>query len=91
MATVVLLGTLDTKGPEYAFLRDRVHSAPPVRRTGRTLGRAHGGREAPPPEDTRRASGAPSFATWTRTAGVAPKASMVWMARLKSAGFNISL
>jgi uncharacterized protein (UPF0261 family) len=26
MATVVLLGTLDTKGPEYAFLRDRVRS-----------------------------------------------------------------
>ncbi len=24
MATVVLLGTLDTKGPEYAFLRDRL-------------------------------------------------------------------
>ena len=27
MATVVLLGTLDTKGPEYAFLRDRVLEA----------------------------------------------------------------
>ena len=27
MATVVLLGTLDTKGPEYAFLRDRVVEA----------------------------------------------------------------
>ena len=27
MATVVLLGTLDTKGPEYAFLRDRVIEA----------------------------------------------------------------
>jgi uncharacterized protein (UPF0261 family) len=27
MATVVLLGTLDTKGTEYAFLRDRVQSA----------------------------------------------------------------
>lgn len=26
MATVVLLGTLDTKGPEYAFLRDRIRS-----------------------------------------------------------------
>jgi uncharacterized protein (UPF0261 family) len=25
MATVVLLGTLDTKGKEYAFLRDRLH------------------------------------------------------------------
>jgi uncharacterized protein (UPF0261 family) len=24
MATVVLVGTLDTKGLEYAFLRDRV-------------------------------------------------------------------
>lgn len=27
MASVVLLGTLDTKGPEYAFLRDRVRAA----------------------------------------------------------------
>jgi len=27
MASVVLLGTLDTKGPEYAFLRDRVRDA----------------------------------------------------------------
>jgi uncharacterized protein (UPF0261 family) len=27
MASVVLLGTLDTKGPEYAFLRDRVVDA----------------------------------------------------------------
>jgi len=27
VATVVLLGTLDTKGPEYAFLRQRVRSA----------------------------------------------------------------
>jgi uncharacterized protein (UPF0261 family) len=27
MASVVLLGTLDTKGPEYAFLRDRVLDA----------------------------------------------------------------
>jgi uncharacterized protein (UPF0261 family) len=27
MASVVLLGTLDTKGPEYAFLRDRVREA----------------------------------------------------------------
>lgn len=27
MATVVLLGTLDTKGSEYAFLRDRVRAA----------------------------------------------------------------
>ena len=27
MATVVLLGTLDTKGAEYAFLRDRVRAA----------------------------------------------------------------
>ncbi len=27
MASVVLLGTLDTKGPEYAFLRDRVRKA----------------------------------------------------------------
>jgi len=27
MASVVLLGTLDTKGPEYAFLRDRVTAA----------------------------------------------------------------
>lgn len=27
MATVVLLGTLDTKGPEYAFLRERVQVA----------------------------------------------------------------
>ena len=27
MATVVLLGTLDTKGPEYAFLRERVLEA----------------------------------------------------------------
>lgn len=27
MASVVLLGTLDTKGPEYAFLRDRVQAA----------------------------------------------------------------
>ena len=25
MASVVLLGTLDTKGPEYEFLRDRIH------------------------------------------------------------------
>jgi uncharacterized protein (UPF0261 family) len=27
MASVVLLGTLDTKGPEYAFLRERVQAA----------------------------------------------------------------
>jgi uncharacterized protein (UPF0261 family) len=27
MASVVLLGTLDTKGSEYAFLRDRVRDA----------------------------------------------------------------
>ncbi|HZC26372.1 MAG TPA: Tm-1-like ATP-binding domain-containing protein, partial [Actinopolymorphaceae bacterium] len=27
MATVVLLGTLDTKGPEYAFVRDRLVAA----------------------------------------------------------------
>ena len=27
MTTVVLLGTLDTKGPEYAFLRQRVRAA----------------------------------------------------------------
>jgi uncharacterized protein (UPF0261 family) len=26
-ATVVLVGTLDTKGIEYAFLRDRLHEA----------------------------------------------------------------
>ena len=26
-ATVVLVGTLDTKGREYAFLRDRLHAA----------------------------------------------------------------
>ena len=25
--TVVLVGTLDTKGREYAFLRDRLHAA----------------------------------------------------------------
>ena len=25
MKTVVLVGTLDTKGAEYAFLRDRLH------------------------------------------------------------------
>ena len=31
MATVVLLGTLDTKGTEYAYLRQRIERAPGVR------------------------------------------------------------
>ena len=70
--TVVLLGTLDTKGAEYAFLRDRLREAGRRRRCSSTPG-IHGSRGSRPTSRARRsrARRAPSTPRSRRTATAA--------------------
>ena len=71
--TVLLIGTLDTKGDEYAFLRDRLRDAgvEVLLADVGTLDPAHG---ASPTSRARRwrPAPAPTWPRWPRRATAAP-------------------